>query len=372
MLEKILEFQHKLCQQFVIRLPMDLKNLLHALPSTLFTKKFIAASRKTATDIFLGQDVRKVVIVGPCSIHSVRGALDYGKKIKLLQKKVKSRLFLVMRAFIEKPRTKKGWKGFMYDPDLNGSNQLHKGIALSRKLLLELAALQVPVAMEFLDINASSFFQDLITWGFIGARTSMSQPHRQLASWLKMPIGIKNGLDGHVDDAIHSVESARSPQHFLHVDKEGGLRATQSEGNPHAHIVLRGGRQGPNFHNIYAVKKQLIHAGLDPKIMIDCAHDNSAKLPKLQAEVFKSVGRAMLDDSAIFGMMLESHLLEGSQSFPSEILNEGLSITDPCLGWEETENLILDFYQELSKGGASSKDSFSTSCNSSFVGITSS
>jgi 3-deoxy-7-phosphoheptulonate synthase len=326
-----------------------------------FVSSFVARKRRSLSknhrSSLNGASKKKVLILGPCSIHSFEGALSYARNVFLLQEKVKDHLFLVMRCFIEKPRTKNSWKGFMNDPDLDGSCDIRKGIFLSRKLLIALAKMAVPAALEFLDLHCSCFFEDLVTWGFIGARTSLSQPHRQMASSFSMPVGFKNPIDGNLEHGLHSVEVASLPHRCLRIDKAGKLCIALSRGNPHAHLVLRGALTGPNYHLFPKIKEALEKRILPKKIMIDCAHDNANSCLDKQKEVFRCAAGLMQNDDALFGLMLESNLIRGSQKMDVSKIEgafygkalEGLSITDPCLDWEETEELVFSLYEELSQ-----------------------
>lgn len=351
----------------------DPKQILEELSLDAILTKKISLFRRQALAILQGTSSKKIFIVGPCSIHSVEGAIAYAKKLRVLQEKVKDHLFLVMRTFIEKPRSRSAWNGFMHDPDLDGSCNILKGIKLSRKLFIQLTQLAVPTAMEFLDLNCSLFFQDIVTWGFIGARTCHSPSHRKLASLLPMPIGFKNGLDGHIEYAMYAVETSKHPQVFFYPNMEGRLELIKTQGNPYAHLVLRGSLHGPNYErtSIYQTKRLLQDHKHPPHLMIDCAHGNSGKSLIKQKKVFFETLELMSEDKDIFGLMLESNLLSGSQTIQGK--NVGLSLTDPCLSFEETENMILEAYQLLSKSSSSvsESDRISASKSSFLAGISS-
>lgn len=307
---------------------------------------FVAESRKIVSDILSGKDRRIAIIAGPCSIHDMNSAMAYAEKFKALSKKVERHCYLVMRTYVEKPRTVMGWKGLLYDPFLDGSNDMCTGIFWTRQILMALTKMGIPTATEFLDPLAAPYMEDLVSWGFIGARTSASQPHRELASMLSMPIGFKNGVEGNIDQAIHGVISARSPHTFLHVDEEGKLSIMQSDGNDDTHVVLRGSNVSPNYDPLavsHVLEKLRAH-GIKSRLLIDCSHGNCQKDFSKQKDVFYSVlDQIQRGNTQIMGVMLESHLKEGNQFLlenPSS-LKYAVSITDPCIGWETTEELVL-------------------------------
>ncbi len=310
--------------------PADLKNRF---PLTPELKKQILTWRARGENVLRGMDESLVLALGPCSIHDEALALDYAARLKTLIDEVDDHLFLVMRVFLEKPRTQFGWKGFLTDPELDGSSSVEKGLFRSRQLLLEIAKMGVPVATEFLDPLLSDYHRDLISWGMIGARTSASQIHRQMVSQFDFPVGFKNSTDGDMDNAICGALAARHPQTLIGISDEGQIASQKSAGNPYTHIVLRGGTAGSNYDSLSisrAIQKQRIH-GLDSPLMIDCSHGNSGRDHRLQREVFNSVREQIEEGNGlIMGMMLESHLQEGHAT----------SITDPCIAWEETAELI--------------------------------
>ncbi len=321
--------------------PEQLKKAL-ALGET--ERNFIAESRAAAEKILCGDDGRLALIVGPCSIHDVDAALEYAEKLGALSHQVRETCFLVMRVNVEKPRTTVGWKGMLYDPYLDGSNALEEGLFRARTLFCALAQQKIPTATEFLDPLAALYYDDLVTWGFIGARTSCSQPHRQFASSLSFPVGFKNGLDGASELTIHSLLSAAHEHTFLYANDAGNLCAQSTSGNPWVHLVLRGSHFSPNYDrdSIDGACTKLKEMGLNPRLLIDCAHGNCQKDYEKQKEVFHSVLEEIARGAQVFGMMLESHLLAGNQSVSSEsTLKVGVSITDPCLDWSSTEELIL-------------------------------
>ncbi len=311
--------------------------------------KFILESRKTLQNILHGRDRRLLMLVGPCSIHDPEAALEYAHLFKTLAEDVSDRFFLVMRAYFEKPRTTIGWKGLFYDPDLDFSYDMEDGMRQTRQLLSNITDIGVPVGSEVLEMTTSHYYSDYLSWGCIGARTCASPPHRQLASSLPFPIGIKNTTDGNVDTSIQGIISARSPHTFLGVDNTGQVARVRSTGNLDCHIVLRGSENGPNYHRD-AVSSAIINCQRDrvhDRLIIDCSHDNSGKLPKNQIPVFESVIQQIKDGNThIMGAMLESFLHEGTQTIDSPLCH-GVSITDPCLDWKTTEQLILSAYDRL-------------------------
>jgi 3-deoxy-7-phosphoheptulonate synthase len=306
---------------------------------------FIAQSRKIAKRIIQGKDRRKALIIGPCSIHDRESALEYAHHFKKLAESVKQTCFMVMRVYIEKPRTINGWKGFLYDPHLDGSYDIKTGLLWARELLLTLAQMQIPAAAEFVDPLAALYFEDLVSWGFIGARTSASQPHRQFASARTMPIGFKNSIDGNLENAVYGVLSATNPHTSLHIDEQGKLCIVQSEGNSDSHIVLRGANDFTNYDpdSISLALEMLKRAGLPERLMIDCSHGNCQKKFDKQNDAFLSaLDQIEKGNDKIFGLMLESHLESGSQPLTEDLsaLKYAVSITDPCLDWKTTEELI--------------------------------
>jgi 3-deoxy-7-phosphoheptulonate synthase len=308
-------------------------------------KKQIAHSRDIAKRIINGSDSRKVLVVGPCSIHDRKAAMEYAERFKELSLKVNRTTFMVMRVYVEKPRTSTGWKGMLYDPHLNGTYDIKTGLLWTRELLLALAEEDIPCATEFVDPLATLYYEDLITWGFIGARTSSSQPHRQFASSLAIPVGFKNATDGNLEGAIHGVLSAKEPHVAMRVNEQGKLCTVESSGNPYAHVVLRGAYHFTNFDRVSVGQavEQLKSHHLPPRLMIDCSHGNCQKQYDKQQEAFLSVLEQIAQGNEhILGWMLESHLESGNQMLtqdPSQ-LKYAVSITDPCLDWKKTEELI--------------------------------
>ncbi len=317
------------------------------LPSSELALRTVLDGRDAARRILQGQDERLLVIVGPCSIHDPEAALDYATRLASLRRELADRYELVMRVYFEKPRTTVGWKGLINDPHLDDSCDLAHGIALARKLLLDITSLGLPAATEFLDPIIPQYIADLVSWSAIGARTTESQTHRELASGLSMPVGFKNGTDGSVQTAIDAMKSSRSPHSFLGIDQDGSTSIIKTSGNPHCHVVLRGGRDGANYgsDHVLAAAGSLRRAGLPPAIMVDCSHANSGKDPARQPEVWRSVHEQRRNGtSELIGAMLESNIEFGAQSAsgnPSN-LQYGVSITDACLDWAATESLLRE------------------------------
>ncbi len=319
--------------------PRALKNKL-----PLKTAQRILAHRKTIEDILLGRDPRLLLIVGPCSIHDTRAAYDYAIRLRRLASEVEDCCFIAMRTYFEKARTALGWKGLMYDPFLDGSHNMEKGVELAREFLVALSELGMPAATEFLEPYSSNYIADCISWGSIGARTCQSPIHRQIASNLAMPVGVKNRSDGNIDIPINACLTAKEPHHFLGINDDGCLEHVKSPGNPLPHLVLRGSDQGPNFYrsSIQYAASKLQEAGLHDAVIVDCSHDNAEKNYQRQEQVFTSVLEQILTHkSPVRGIMVESFLKGGAQSEPI-IKSLGQSITDPCLNWETTETLIRE------------------------------
>lgn len=327
-----------------LTLPQQLKNQL-PLPQDLHRQ--VAEHRQTIQNILAGKDSRLLVITGPCSIHDPVAVLEYAEKLKQLQAQVEDQIFLVMRAYIEKPRTTVGWKGFLYDPHLDGSGDMEEGLVQSRDLYLKMIEMGLPIASEILSPMATAYFDDLLAWGAIGARTSESQIHREISSLMPYPIGFKNGTDGSIQIALDAIESASHPHQFLGMSQQGLPAMLQAQGNPSAHLILRGANSGPNYlaNEIEKIKSKA-KAEL-PALVIDCSHGNSSKNPLLQPEVLKTIIAERLQ-TKVRGVMIESHLVDGAQKISCE-MTYGQSVTDGCLGWQKTENLLLDVAEQLSK-----------------------
>lgn len=321
-------------------------------PMTSKTNETVWKGREDIQNIMDGHDDRTVVVVGPCSIHDMDQALEYAKKLNTLRKKVEDKMVIVMRTYFEKPRTTIGWKGFIYDPYLDNSYTLAKGVELARDLLIQINELGLPTATEVLGPITIQYYSDLICWSAIGARTAESQTHRELASGLSMPVGFKNGTMGNVDIALNAIVTATNEHHFLGMDGDGKVAVVRTTGNPYCHIVLRGGKNGPNYQaeKIAQLEKDCIDAGLPAQFFVDCSHANSNKDHKQQPVVWNDVIQQIKNGtSAIKGIMVESHIHEGRQDIAGGWgeLEYGVSVTDACIGFEETENMIMSAYERL-------------------------
>jgi 3-deoxy-7-phosphoheptulonate synthase len=329
--------------------PQEIKSKL---PLTEAAAETVLKSRKEIEDILEGIDSRKFIVVGPCSIHDVKAAEEYAGRLKILADKVKDKLLLIMRVYFEKPRTTVGWKGLINDPDMDDSFHIEKGLFIARSLLLKMAEMGLPTATEALDPIVPQYISELISWSAIGARTTESQTHREMASGLSMPVGFKNGTDGGIQVALNALHSARVPHHFLGIDQTGRVSVFKTKGNAYGHIILRGGGGKPNFdaENVRLAEEKLKKANVSPRIVIDCSHGNSNKDYKLQAIAFENIIQQILDgNTSIVGMMLESNLYEGNQSITKNLeqLKYGVSVTDKCISWEETEKIIFSAYEKL-------------------------
>lgn len=319
------------------------------LPIPAVSEDFVEESRRQLVNILNHKEDRFLVITGPCSINDIPSALEYAERFQKLQRKVSDKIFLVMRAYFEKPRTTVGWKGLIYDPFMDKSFKIEHGLRLARKLLLKLTEEKIPAATEFLDPIIPQYLCDLITWAAIGARTAESQTHRQMASGMSMPIGFKNATDGSISIAIDAIKTAASQHSFLGVINDGRTGVFCTKGNPDCHIVLRGSSIDPNYGSEYiAFSRELLRkAGLNQAIVVDCSHGNSRKQPKNQIKAAEDViSQRCQGDKSVVGIMLESYLKEGRQEI-GEYMVPGLSVTDACLGWNDTEELILSAYRAL-------------------------
>jgi 3-deoxy-7-phosphoheptulonate synthase len=303
----------------------------------------VYVARREIQRILHGEDDRLLVVVGPCSVHDPEAALEYARRLAGIRDELKGDLMIVMRVYFEKPRTTVGWKGLINDPDLDGSFEINKGLRLARKLLLNLAELGVPAGTEFLDLISPQYVADLISWGAIGARTTESQGHRELASGLSCPVGFKNATDGSVKVAIDAIHAATRPHVFMSVTKDGNSAIFSTAGNEDTHVILRGG-QRPNYdtESVNIAAEEIIEAGLTPKIMIDFSHANSRKRPEKQIQVSRDVaGQIARGDRRIIGVMIESHLVAGRQDLtPGQDLVYGQSVTDACVGWTDTAPML--------------------------------
>lgn len=330
--------------------------VMRNLPISPKQMRHVLRSRKEIMAILDHTDNRFLAIVGPCSIHDKKDGVEYAKRLKKLSDRVSDKIYIVMRAYFEKPRTILGWKGMIYDPFLNQSNDIESGIRMAREMLREIVDIGLPVATEILEPIIPQYIADLVSWAAIGARTAESQPHRQMASGLSMPIGIKNATDGSLNVAIEAIRSANAPHAFIGLDSCGHVAVFNTCGNLYGHIVLRGGKNGPNYtpeHIIFA-KDMMKKNKVKSNIIVDCSHANSGKKPEKQTEVAMNVLKQRIqgNEKDIVGIMVESNIKQGRQEIPEDLtkLIPGLSITDACLGWDETEALILDMYREFKKG----------------------
>ena len=326
--------------------------LLAELPKTDAQAEFVTRARREIHRLIFTDDKRFLLIVGPCSIHDLDAGRDYARRLAGLAREVADRVMIVMRVYFEKPRTTVGWKGLIMDPRLDGSHDIATGLRTARAFLREVLDLGLPTATELLDPITPQYIADLICWSAIGARTAESQTHRQMASGLSMPLGFKNGTDGSIATAINAIRAAAQPHTFLGINLEGAASAIVTRGNPDCHIVLRGGAAGPNYSpaHIAETEQLLAKAGLPKSILVDCSHDNSAKQPERQPAVMRELLTQVTAGSAsIMGAMIESNLAAGSQPFPQprEKLRYGVSITDACIDWSTTENLVRELHAAL-------------------------
>jgi 3-deoxy-7-phosphoheptulonate synthase len=329
--------------------PGELKRML---PMDEAANATVLAGRRAVQDILTGADQRILAIIGPCSIHDTEAALEYARRFKGLRDKVADRICLLMRVYFEKPRTTVGWKGFINDPFLDESGDISTGVREARRLLLQINGMGIPAATEFLDPIVPQYIADLISWAAIGARTTESQTHRQMASGLSMPVGFKNGTDGNIQVAVDALVSARFPHNFLGLDAEGRTAIVKTKGNSFGHIVLRGGKSKPNYdpESIAEAAAQLRKAGLDTRLVVDCSHGNTQKRHELQEEVWKSVvAQKAAGNASLVGAMVESNLFGGNQKLTGDRsqLRYGVSITDECINWETTERMVLEAHRGM-------------------------
>jgi len=333
----------------VLPTPEDIKR---ALPLSDQAERVVIEGRRTVERILDRQDHRLLVVVGPCSIHDPKAALDYATRLKAMADEVTDSLFVVMRVYFEKPRTTVGWKGLINDPHMNDSFDIAEGIRVARKLLLDIAELGLPTGTEALDPISPQYMGDLISWSAIGARTTESQTHREMASGLSTPVGFKNGTDGGLQVAINALLSVSNPHSFLGIDQQGQVSVIRTRGNAYGHIVLRGGSKGPNYDSvtISVVEKDLAKNKLPPNIVVDCSHANSNKDASLQPLVMQDIAHQIVEgNQSIVGTMLESNLHFGNQSIPADLskLKYGVSVTDACIDWPTTEKLLCDTRMKL-------------------------
>tara|TARA_R110001592_G_scaffold363036_1_gene679459 strand:- start:78540 stop:79610 length:1071 start_codon:yes stop_codon:yes gene_type:complete len=328
--------------QNVLVTPQQLKR---ALPMSDASHEMLASSRKVIQDILDRKDHRVFVVVGPCSIHDTKAAMDYARRLKALAEELSDTLYIVMRVYFEKPRTTVGWKGLVNDPYLDDSFKLEEGLHIGRKLLLDILELGLPTSTEALDPISPQYLQDLISWSAIGARTTESQTHREMASGLSSPVGFKNGTDGGLTVATNALNSVAKPHRFLGINSAGQVSVFTTRGNRYGHIVLRGGSGGPNYDSVHIrlCEEALDKAAVPRNIMVDCSHANSNKKPELQPLVVENVANQIIEgNKSIVGLMIESNINAGNQPIPANLdeLAYGVSVTDGCIDWETTENCL--------------------------------
>ena len=329
--------------------PQQLKNEIPLKGNALESVK---KARSTIFSILDRKDKRICVVVGPCSIHDTEAAIDYAKRLKELADQVRDTLFIVMRVYFEKPRTSIGWKGLINDPHLDDSFKIEEGLRIGRRLLLDIIDIGLPTSTEALDPISPQYMQDLISWSAIGARTTESQTHREMSSGLSSAVGFKNGTDGGLTVAVNAMQSVSSPHRFLGINTQGQVSVVSTRGNPYAHVVLRGGSNGPNYDSVHVsqCEKALADGGVSSNIMIDCSHANSSKNPDIQPLVLKDVTHQILEgNESIIGVMLESFINGGSQSIPENLdnLKYGISVTDACMDWATTEQSLLEMAAKI-------------------------
>jgi len=325
-----------------------------AAPTTEAANRTVVEGRATVERILRKEDPRLLVVVGPCSIHDPAGALDYARRLVKLRDELADQFFIVMRVYFEKPRTTIGWKGLVNDPHMDGTYDIDAGLRAARKLLLEITELGLPAATEFLDPVVPQYIADLVSWAAIGARTTESQTHREMASGLSMTVGFKNGTDGTLQAAVDAMVSARTPHSFLGIDPDGATSIVRTTGNQFGHVVLRGGRIRTNYdpESIAEAAAALRQAGLPAELMVDCSHANSGKQHAKQEEIWRSlIDQRIAGSPALIGVMIESYLQEGSQPLPKDLadLKHGVSVTDACISWETTERILRQAHERLAK-----------------------
>jgi 3-deoxy-7-phosphoheptulonate synthase len=324
------------------------------LPMTEAANHTVVDGREAVSRILQRKDSRFLVVVGPCSIHDPKGALEYASKLNFLRKELEDQLCLVMRVYFEKPRTTIGWKGLINDPHLDGTYDIETGLKQARSLLLQITRIGLPTATEFLEAITPQYIADLISWAAIGARTTESQTHREMASGLSMPVGFKNGTDGSLQTALDAMSASRTPHSFLGIDQDGITSIIRTTGNSAGHIVLRGGRLRTNYdaESLREAEARLTESGLPAVLMVDCSHANSGKQHARQEDVWRSlIEQRLSGNTALIGAMVESNLQEGNQPIPQNPsdLRYGVSITDSCLGWEATERMLRQGHAALAK-----------------------
>ncbi|MHA3025262.1 3-deoxy-7-phosphoheptulonate synthase [Chromohalobacter israelensis] len=326
--------------------------LKREIPLSEEAERTVLEGRRTLQRILDGDDPRLVVVIGPCSIHDVEAARDYAQRLRKLADEVSDSLYVVMRVYFEKPRTTVGWKGLINDPHLDDTFDIQEGLRTARRLLVELAEMGLPLATEALDPISPQYLQDCISWSAIGARTTESQTHREMASGLSSPVGFKNGTDGSLDVAVNALKSVAHPHNFLGIDQGGQVAVIRTRGNAYGHIVLRGGNGKPNYDSVSVTlaENELRAAGVTPNIMVDCSHANSNKDPSLQPLVMDNIANQILEgNTSIMGLMVESHIGWGNQKIPEDRsqLQYGVSITDACIDWPTTETAMRSMDEKL-------------------------
>lgn len=339
----------RIISEKILLTPEQLKNKLPVKEETL---DFISKTRQDIANIINKKDPRLLVVCGPCSIHDIDAALDYAQRLKKLSDELGDCLYIVMRAYFEKPRTTVGWKGFINDPFIDGSFDVETGLYRARDLLIKITSERLPLATEALDPISPQYIGDLFSWAAIGARTTESQTHREMASGLSMPIGFKNGTDGNLSTAINAMKAASHSHRFIGINNKGQVALLTTEGNQDAHVILRGGKHtNYDADSVKQCEQNMIQDNLPASIMIDCSHANSEKNYRRQIQVAQNVCQQIINNNkSIIGIMIESHINEANQSadLPLSDMAYGVSITDPCLGWQDTESLLRDIYKEIS------------------------
>jgi 3-deoxy-7-phosphoheptulonate synthase len=348
MIQRLLENLNVQSQEPLIT-PLELKR---EIPMTDKAGETVAKGREAVQNILDGKDKRIFVVIGPCSIHDLDAAKDYAERLKTLADEVSDSLLIIMRVYFEKPRTTTGWKGLINDPYLNDSFKIQEGLHIGRQLLRDISEMGLPTATEALDPISPQYLQDLITWSAIGARTTESQTHREMASGLSTAVGFKNGTDGSLSVAINAIKSAEKPHRFLGINNEGLVAIITTKGNPYSHVVLRGGDGKPNYDSVSVsiCEKELEKAGITPRIMVDCSHANSNKNHDLQVLVLENIGNQILEgNKSICGVMIESHINAGNQKIPENLseLKYGVSVTDACIDWATTEKSIRALREKI-------------------------
>ena len=328
------------------------KKLKELYPLTEDLANSILDSRKEISDILTGKDDRLLAIVGPCSIHDTEAAMEYAEKINVLRKKYADKLYIIMRVYFEKPRTTIGWRGLIVDPHLDGTYKIGEGLQKARSLLLKINSIGLPTGSEMLDPIVPQYLADMVSWSAIGARTTESQTHREITSGLSMPVGFKNATDGSIQTAVNGMKSSRFSHSFIGIDQDGKTCIFTTKGNEYSHLILRGGRRGPNYYeeSVEEAERIMITAGLEPAVIVDCSHANSGKKFERQERVLRDiVDQKVRGRRSIKGFMLESNLFEGNQKISDDPadLKYGVSITDECISWRETEELLSTVWKKM-------------------------